>query len=181
MVMAEPDNIEARALQADALEQLGYQAESAVWRNFYLTGALELRRELTTATSFQASAGMARGIPMPNMFEAMAVRLNGPAAEGLVLKLNLNFPDLNESYLLTIENSVLHAFPNTSAEDAAATLTLESLDFKQLMMGISDGAKLLGEGKMQVDGDLMALASLTGLFDQFERRFPIVTPRAPRS
>jgi alkyl sulfatase BDS1-like metallo-beta-lactamase superfamily hydrolase len=181
VVMAEPDNIEARALQADALEQLGYQAESAVWRNFYLTGALELRRELTTATSFQASAGMARGIPMPNMFEAMAVRLNGPAAEGLVLKLNLNFPDINESYLLTIENSVLHAFPNTSAEDAAATLTLESLDFKQLMMGISDGAKLLGEGKMQVDGDLMALASLTGLFDQFERRFPIVTPRAPRS
>ena len=179
--MAQPDNLEARSLQADALEQLGYQAESAVWRNFYLTGALELRRELTTTTSFQASAGMARGIPMPNMFAAMAVRLNGPAAEGITLALNLHFPDISENYLLSINNSVLHAFPEQTSETASASLTMESGDFKGMMMGLQDGASLLESGKMEVTGDLMALAELTGLFDQFERRFPIVTPRSPRT
>ncbi|MFO6427929.1 alkyl sulfatase dimerization domain-containing protein [Escherichia coli] len=30
-------------LQANNFEQLGYQAESATWRGFYLTGAKELR------------------------------------------------------------------------------------------------------------------------------------------
>ena len=43
VVFAEPGNIEARALCADALEQMGYQAESATWRNAYLYGAQELR------------------------------------------------------------------------------------------------------------------------------------------
>ena len=37
VVFAEPDNEEAKKLQADALEQLGFQAESGQWRNFYLT------------------------------------------------------------------------------------------------------------------------------------------------
>jgi alkyl sulfatase BDS1-like metallo-beta-lactamase superfamily hydrolase len=181
VVMAEPDNLDARSLQADALEQMGYQAESAVWRNFYLTGALELRRELTTKTSFQASAGMARGIPMPNMFAAMAVRLNGPAAQGITLELNLHFPDIDERYLLSINNSVLHAFAGKSSATAKASLTMDSMDFKSMMMGLQDGAGLLEAGKLEVMGDLAALAELTGLFDQFERRFPIVTPRPQRS
>jgi alkyl sulfatase BDS1-like metallo-beta-lactamase superfamily hydrolase len=43
VVFADPDNQAAKDLQADALEQLGYQAESGPWRNFYLTGAKELR------------------------------------------------------------------------------------------------------------------------------------------
>ena len=43
LVFAEPENEEARELQADALEQLGYGAENATWRNFFLMGAKELR------------------------------------------------------------------------------------------------------------------------------------------
>ncbi|MBN0002036.1 MBL fold metallo-hydrolase, partial [Pseudomonas aeruginosa] len=43
LVFAEPDNRAARELQADALEQLGYQAENAGWRNSYLSAAYELR------------------------------------------------------------------------------------------------------------------------------------------
>ena len=43
LVFADPTHTEARELQAAALEQLGYGAENGTWRNFYLTGALELR------------------------------------------------------------------------------------------------------------------------------------------
>jgi alkyl sulfatase BDS1-like metallo-beta-lactamase superfamily hydrolase len=181
VVMSDPANGAARALLADALEQLGYQAESAVWRNFYLSGALELRRDLPGEASFTASEGMVRGIPMRNMFQAMAVRLNGPAADGLSLRFNLVFPDLNETWLMSIGNSVLNAFPGTSSDNADATLTLESLQFKRLMMGITDGATLVQAGELDIEGDVNALAELAGLFDQFERRFPIVTPRAPRA
>ena len=43
LVFADPENLQARYLCADALEQLGYQAESGAWRNAYLVAAFELR------------------------------------------------------------------------------------------------------------------------------------------
>lgn len=46
VVFADPQNTKARNLAADALEQLGYQAESGPWRNEFLVGAYELRNGL---------------------------------------------------------------------------------------------------------------------------------------
>lgn len=178
VVMAEPDHEGAKALLADTLEQLGYQAESGPWRNFFLSGALELRQGLPqTGTGFAASEGMARGMPLGNLFQTMAVRLNGPKAEGVALALDLDFTDLGEHWLLAIDNAVLHAFPNRRAESADAVLTLTSLDFKRLMMGLTTGPELIEAGRLDIAGDASALASLGALFDTFERRFPIVTPR----
>jgi len=178
VVMAEPEHEAARALLADALEQMGYQAESAPWRNFYLCGALELREGLPeTDTPFRASEGMARGMPIDNLFQTLAVRLNGPAAEGVRLALNLDFTDLDRRYLLSIDNSVLHAFPGRWSDVAEAGLTITALDFKRLMMGLVEAPELLEDGRLQVAGDAGALARLGALFDRFERRFPIVTPR----
>ena len=58
VVLAEPKNQQARFLTADAFEQLGYAAESSVWRNAYLQGALELRIGVTDAG--RVSEGMAK-------------------------------------------------------------------------------------------------------------------------
>ena len=178
VVMSEPDHEPARALLADTLEQLGYQAESAPWRNFYLCGALELREGLPeTGTAFQASEGMARGMPIENLFQTMAVRLNGPAADGVELAINLDFTDLDRRYLLAIEHSVLHYFPDRQADAPDAAIRMSALDFKRLIMGLADAAGLMQDGRLEMTGDAGALARLGGLFDRFERRFPIVTPR----
>ena len=177
VVMAEPDHVGAKSLLADTLEQLGYQAESAPWRNFYLSGALELRHGLpATGTRFAASEGMARGMPLPNLFQSMAVRLNGPRADGVRLALNLHFTDLDRGWLLTIEHSVLHAHPDKRAAHPDAELTSSSLDFKRLMMGLTNAADLISAERLAVTGQLEALTRLGSLFDAFERRFPIVTP-----
>lgn len=178
VIMSDPEHTAARSLLADALEQLGYQSESAVWRNFYLCGALELRQPRQSDTTYAPSPGMALGIPLPNIFRAMAVRLNGEKASDMSLAINLSFTDLNEAWLLSVENGVLHGFPNRSADAPTATLTLSSIDFKALMVGITDGMTLIGEGKLEVDGDAGALLTLSELFDQFLRRYPIVTPRS---
>ena len=178
VIMQNPEQIEARALLADTLEQLGYQSEAAPWRNFYLSGALELREGLPEGSAYAASAGMVAAIPLENLFQVMSVRLNAERADGLVLKLNLAFTDAPPT-LLVIANSVLHAFTDRHAKDAAATVRVSELDFKLLMSGQKDGAGLLAEGQLQIDGDAQALLQLAGLFDQFERRFPIMTPRKP--
>jgi alkyl sulfatase BDS1-like metallo-beta-lactamase superfamily hydrolase len=178
VVMAEPDHFSGRALLADTLEQLGYQSESAPWRNFYLCGALELREGLPSGSAFGASEGMARGIPLYNLFQTMAVRLNGARADGITLNINIDFVD-GDRTLLTIENSVLHAFIGKQHDSPTATMKINELDYKRLMMGLADAGQLLESGALEVDGDINALAQLAGLFDQFDRRFPIVTPRKP--
>jgi alkyl sulfatase BDS1-like metallo-beta-lactamase superfamily hydrolase len=177
VVMSDAEHVEARALLADTLEQLGYQSESAPWRNFYLCGALELRNGLPRGSSFGATEGMARGMPMEALFQAMAVRLNADKADGVRLDLNLHFTDLDQDYLLTIANSVLHAFPDRRTQGADASLTTTGVDFKRLMLGLTDAMTLLREERLAIDGDVDALASLGEMFDNFTRRFPIVTPR----
>ncbi len=177
VMMSDPEHVEARALLADAFEQLGYQSESAVWRNFYLCGALELREPAHSSTTYTPSPDMALRIPLENIFRAMAVRLNGERAQGVRLSINLSFTDLDERWLLTVDNGVLHGFSNRQSNAPTATLTLTSTDFKALMVGLTDGVELIGEGRLQVDGDTDALLTLSGLFDQFLRRYPIVTPR----
>ena len=176
IVMHDPEHIDARALLADTLEQLGYQAESGPWRNFYLCGALELREGLPKGSNYAASGGMAGAIPLANLYQIMSVRLNAQRADGLVLRINLNFSD-SAPALLCIENSVLHVFEDRQASDATATMNISELNFKLLMAGQLDAGQLLEQGKLTISGDAGALAQLSGLFDQFERRFPLVTPR----
>jgi alkyl sulfatase BDS1-like metallo-beta-lactamase superfamily hydrolase len=108
LVFAYPDNQEARALQADALEQLGYQAESGPWRNFYLSGAKELRDGVMDLPAPQSGTkDVIRTTPLDMFFDLLAVRLIGPKAESKVITLNTVFTDINEQYLLTVENGVL--------------------------------------------------------------------------
>lgn len=178
VVMAEPDHFNARALQADTLEQLGYQSESGPWRNFYLCGALELRQGLPKGAAFGATASMAKSMPLENLYQTMAVRLNGPSADGLVIHLNLDFTD-SEPTLLSIENAVLHAFTGKQHQKPNATLRMSAVNFKFMMTGNTDAMKLLESGELEMSGDFEALGKFRELFDQFERRFPIVTPRKP--
>lgn len=177
LVFAEPDNEEARALLADAYEQLGYQAESGPWRNFYLSGARELREGVPESSPLKVSEGMAAGMPLEDLFKAMAIRLNGPKAEGRAFAFNFDFTDIGEVWSLTLENSVLHAFPNRPHAAPTATLKLTARDFKLLMTQIVDAPTLIGEGRLAIDGDASAFAELAGLFDRFTPRWPIVTPR----
>ncbi len=177
VVNLDPGHIEARSLLADSLEQLGYQAESGPWRNFYLCGALELREGLPKGSAVRISAGMARGMPLTDLYKAMAVRLNSDAADQVSLTINLAFTDLPQPHLLQVKRSVLHGWENRQADDADATLRISSLHFKELMFGAADAASLLQSGDLSVEGDVSALTQLPTLFDQFIRRFPIMTPR----
>ena len=179
VVMADPEHIPGRALLADTYEQLGYQCESAPWRNFYLCGALELREGLPETRNYAASPGMAAGIPIENIFQVMAVRLLPEHAADQDLRLLLHFSDLENDYLLQIKNSVLHYFVAKSGAGSDAQLSLTSAHFKQMIMGQVGAAELIEQQHLTVDGDVNALLQLGSLFDQFPRRYPLVTPRDP--
>ncbi len=177
IMMIDPEHTDARALLADTLEQMGYQAESAPWRNFYLCGALELREGLPgPGANTGASEGIAQGMPLDNLFNLMAVRLNADKVEGMRLQINLAFTD-GTPWLLQIDNSVLNAFVDRQVEAPDATLEVSGLQFKRLMLGLTDAATLIDGGELSISGDATALINLGTLFDVFPRRFPIVTQR----
>ena len=125
VVFADPDNQEARALEADALEQLGYQAEG-LWRNWYLMGAYELRNGIPPipGSGGSASPDTLKAMTIPLIFDFWGVRLNADKAAGKQMIINWNFTDPRETYALNLANSALTYRADWQAEKADLTLTL---------------------------------------------------------
>jgi len=177
LVFAEPENHRARWLQADALEQLGYQAESGPWRNFYLTAAQELREGVAGSRNVDtASPDVVAGMDSEMVFDFMAVRLKGLQAAETDLALQLFFTDRDELWVLDLENGVLHAREGARHPDPDVGLTMTRPDFLSLLSGEVGMPTLLAGGRIDVSGNPLALARFGGLFDRFERGFEIVRP-----
>ncbi|MDF3867450.1 alkyl sulfatase dimerization domain-containing protein [Pseudomonas denitrificans (nom. rej.)] len=178
LVFADPTNQPARNLQADALEQLGYQAENAGWRNSYLTAAQELRngvpRDLPTMKSGSpdALAAMDTGL----LFDYLGVRLNAEKAEGEDFAINLVLPDKNEQYLLELKNSHLNNIKGVQSENAGQTVTIDRADLNRLMLKQVSPVRLVFEGKLKSSGNPLLLAKLFGMLEDFNFWFDIVTP-----
>jgi len=179
LVFADPANGEARALQADALEQLGYQAESGPWRAFYLTGAMELRNPRPAAVlPRQAAAGQLRALPADALLDSLSVRLNGPKAGAGELTLNLTFTDTGveggETFAVTVENAVLHH--RAGAEPGAPIVALTRGTLCDLVLGQTSVEAALEGGLLTAADGAGALADLLNLLDRFDFWFEIVAP-----
>jgi alkyl sulfatase BDS1-like metallo-beta-lactamase superfamily hydrolase len=179
VVFADPENEEAKHLQADALEQLGYQAESAVMRNFYLTGAYELRNGVQCAEAAGTSADLASQLTIPMVFDYLGVRLNGSKARGMHIMINWTFTNLNQRYVLNLENSALTYLQSPPAQlspDADVAFTLTRDTFNLVLFGVATLEQAIESGKVEVEGDPGQLGKLMGLLDTFGESFNIVTP-----
>jgi alkyl sulfatase BDS1-like metallo-beta-lactamase superfamily hydrolase len=178
LVFADPANAEARALGADALEQLGYQAESATWRNAYLLGALELRQGRPhPAARAPVSPDLVRAMSLDLFFDYLAVRLDAERAEGKALTVNWVLPDTGERYALTLEHCALTYRAGRPAPDPDATVTLDRPALDRLILRELTFADAVAGGLVAVDGDAAKVAELFGLFDDFTLMFPVVEPR----
>lgn len=177
-VFAEPRNRSARELHAEALEQLGYQSESAVWRNLYLVGAHELRNGPPPAPKGRrvASADVARALSIEQLWDAMGARLDGPRAWGLHIVLAWHFTDVGERWSVTVENGALSAVAGRLHDEAHAKVTLTRAAFDAVLLGEGDGVELFSSGAIAVEGDGAKLGEFLGLLDEGDPVFAIVTP-----
>ena len=177
VVFAEPDNEAARMLQADALEQLGYQAESGPWRNVYLSGAQELRAGVADRPAPRPNApDIVRALTPEMLFDLLSVRLNGPEAADEDFRLNLHFTDSGRDFALHVARGVLNYRVDSRAEEADLGLTLSRIDFIRLLNEEVKLRELVLDDRASIEGNPLGLATFAGLFDDFEFWFPIVTP-----
>jgi len=177
IVFANPDDADARELLARTYDQLGYQAESAPWRDVYLTGAHELRHGISAPpVDLTQTFELLRHVPLPRFFDSMATRIDGPGAEGQRRVFNFDFTDVGEHYVLTLENSVLHHHERAPDADADATVHLTKDMFLRIVTRQAGLKDVLFSSELDVDGSRLALMGFFQLVDQPDGRFPIVTP-----
>lgn len=177
VVYADDTNTEARELLADTYEQLGYQTENGTWRNFYLTGAVELRRgvqeQIVTITD---SPDSVQAMETSMFIDYLAMRLRGPEVGDLKATFNLILPDTDEKFLLELGNGVLHHTEGTQADDADATITFPRAVIDDIVLSRTTLKEAAESGKVTADGNTDAFVAFTKLLDDFDLWFHIVTP-----
>jgi alkyl sulfatase BDS1-like metallo-beta-lactamase superfamily hydrolase len=181
VVFADPANRQARELGADALEQLGYQAEAATWRNAYLMGAMELRNGVTRLPPAGArSFDVIKAAPIDTIFDLWAVRLNPEKAEGRTMVLNWTFTDVGERFTVNLENSALTTLRGKLAAKADAGFTLTRATLDSILFRQTTFANAIKAGAITVEGEPGKLGELLALLDDIPADFPIVEPTQAR-
>lgn len=175
VVFAQPDHADARQVLADTYEQLGYGSENGTWRNFYLSGAYELREGQFGTPTVTASPDMVAQLSPDMLFDALAIQINGPAAWDEKLTLDVVLTDADERYRLRLANGVLTYSAAAQPGDADATLTTTSRALPALALG-DLSAEGLGKAGIAVSGDASAVDRLTAALDPGDPDFSIVTP-----
>jgi alkyl sulfatase BDS1-like metallo-beta-lactamase superfamily hydrolase len=178
VVYAEPGNEQARALCADALEQMGYQAESATWRNAFLYGAQELRHGVFQMPVRPGmGADTLAGLTSDVFFDLMAIRLDAAKAAGQSLVVNWRFTDRDETLVLTLKHSTLtHRMGEVAANaDVSVTTTRATMD--QIVMRKLTIPDALASGALQLQGEVPKLGALFAMMDPpAGMMFEILTP-----
>ena len=169
-VFADPGDVAAKSALADVYQELGYGSENGTWRNFYLTGELELRQGAMLPAVTDLGAGMIGALTIGQLFDSLAIRVNGPRAAKESLVIEWHFTDIGTTVRLALSNGALIQTENPrSALAADLTLTLS----KAQLLGLLGGQGLTG---IEHTGDPATLGRLLALLDTPDQAFPIVTP-----
>lgn len=179
LIFADPDNEKAKMLQASAFEQLAYGSENATWRNFFLSGAYELRNGNFGTPTKASSVGMISALSVDQVFDSAAFLVNGPKAWDLHLVNDWIITDQNQTYRTELRNGVLihYVVPADFKGPAPdATFTLSRLELIATMTGAKDIVKEIQAGNIKVSGDPAKLKQLKDVMEKPDPNFNIVTP-----
>ncbi|MEV8267534.1 alkyl sulfatase dimerization domain-containing protein [Microbacterium sp. NPDC076911] len=168
-IFVDENHAAARTLYADTLEQLGYGSENGTWRNFFLSGATELRGEnFGTPTKTNAPTLLAQLSP-EQLLDSIAIRIDGPKAWKLDLAFAFEFTDLGRRFFITVKNGVL-VYRETADGEVGLTVKLAKLRLLAMLAGDSESPGV------EFVGDAEILQQLLAVLDQGNDAFNIVTP-----
>ncbi len=164
IVFADPDNMAARLLCADALEQLGYQAESGTWRNAYLSGAMELRGGNSDSGDNRAknSGDMMTNMTASMLFDYMGILLDKQAMAEEDISIHVTLNDTGERYLIRVVGGVLLQFEGADADGADVKIVTVKNALMLLLNRNVDGFL----AATRIEGDAAVLTKLVRELDQ---------------
>lgn len=174
LVFADPKNAEGRSLLADSYEQQGYQAESAIWRNMFLSAARDLREGVKASITSQ-SIDMISAIPTGLLLDSVATRLDPEKIGDTSLAINFVFSDRQEKAKISVGNAVMFSEMGASHAAPAATVSGPRQLFLALLFLKLPLAQLEGAG-LRVEGDRTVVEALQAALDPMPGPFNIAEP-----
>jgi alkyl sulfatase BDS1-like metallo-beta-lactamase superfamily hydrolase len=176
VVFNDPANQEARELQADAFEQLGYQSESTTWRNAYLMGAQELRHGTPSyPIGSTASVDAVKAMTLPMIFNFFAIKIHGVTAADLELDLNLDITDTGERAVLRLSNGTLsHSLVDWDEDAPVLAITRDLLN--RLVGNEVTLEEAVEAGELESGPGLDVFRQVGEHLDEFDLWFPIIEP-----
>ena len=180
-VFAEPTNERARSLQADALEQLGYQSESATFRNAYLMGAQELRNGPPPRSPARVRArSLIKAMTIEQVFDTLAVRAMSENLGGVAIAINWTFTDMvntpDEKWILGVSHRTIFATQGRHNQSASATISVSRDLFLEVIAQTTTFVDEIQKGTVTIDGDATVMLQIFGNLDNFSTGFAIVEP-----
>lgn len=177
LVFAQPDLREARELGAAALEQMGYQSESATWRNAFLLGARELRQGRNTSTQFSnRSRDMVCAITEPMFFDYLAVRVDGLKAQHLKMRITWRFTDIGQAFTLNLQHGALTWASDTTGSPTDLTVSMARHTLNRILCGETGFRDAVAAREIQLEGQAPLFRELLETLDQFDGDFNVVEP-----
>jgi alkyl sulfatase BDS1-like metallo-beta-lactamase superfamily hydrolase len=173
-VYAHPDHKAARELAANAMEQMGFQAESATWRNAFLLAAQEYR--LGTPKPFTQVLGgtLLPAVSNALLFDALAVRWNAVRGEGVSFSMMWHFTDSEEYWLIEVSNGAMNSIQVGVAQTVNITVKLTRDVLQNILQQKITPADAVQAGQMQLIGDASLLRVFFTTLDKFVGNFPVV-------
>ncbi|MGX1883929.1 alkyl/aryl-sulfatase [Streptomyces sp. NPDC055287] len=169
-VFARPEDRRARRELASVYERLGYATENAVWRNFCLTGALELREGVRPPSASTSGADLLTALTVDQLIDSVAIRVNGPRAWDVRVAMDWALPSLGRVWHLSLANGVLtYRSSGERSPGAGVTLTMTKAQLLALLGG-------KGLGDIRAEGDPALLQRVWGVLDKPDPAFEIVAP-----
>ena len=165
---------DANPIHLDALEQLGYQAESGAWRNAYLVAAFELRNG-TGQYPKAAKLGVgttAQGMDAQTMLDYMGIVMDTEKLQDRSFTINLKLTD-GDDYLLKIHHGVLLYYKDALSDDADLTISMPRIG----ILAITSGNQEKIEKLITVEkGDAALFQTLCDSMAAFDLYFNIIEP-----
>jgi alkyl sulfatase BDS1-like metallo-beta-lactamase superfamily hydrolase len=177
VIFADPENVAARELQASTFEQLAYGAENGTWRNFFLTGAHELRHGNVGTPTSTASPDFLQALSVEQLLDSLAIRVDGPRSweERIVIEWTLSDP--SRRIRIVLANGVLtHHTTSTPGDDVELELTSDISTLRLLVTGLADPVDLAEAGRLRHSGTIDRWQDLVALLDKPDPAFEIVLP-----
>jgi alkyl sulfatase BDS1-like metallo-beta-lactamase superfamily hydrolase len=177
LVFAQPRLREARELGAAALEQMGYQAESATWRNAFLLGARELREGRDASTQFSnRSRDMVCAITEEMFFDYLAVRVDGLKAQHLKMQIDWRFTDIHRQFTLNLQHGALTWSSSVRGEGAHLHVSMSRQTLNRILCGETGFKDAVAAREILLEGDVALFRALLETLDQFDGDFNVVEP-----
>lgn len=178
VVFADPSNMDARNLAADAFEQMGYGSENGPMRSSYLLAAKRLRSNSRQAESSTPAINpeILHVMSAGQMFDYLGTRIDGPRAGTRKIVINWQFTDSHETIASTLEHGALTSISGKLDPNAEATVTTSRKAFEPVILGRAALANAMNRGDIQVSGNAKAVAEFWALLVNFKSDLNLVEP-----